>query len=285
MPKINVYLSDDLAAAVREAGISVSPVCQQALAEAVRAVRASRQASSAIRAPGFDPGQQPDLTRHVAQHMTPRLRRVIRRAHELVEPPGAVGTEDLLLGVLDEPGNLGVVVLESLGVDLTALRDEAWRAGESSPERASDGSVSRAGATKITQTKPPRGANTTNADGAAPGERAQLAEELLERLSFAARLGVASSIDVASELGHEFLGCEHLVAALCDDEEGRAGPLLRGRGITASACTQAIPAALAGAALGFSQSGGTSGPRLTEQLEQITRSLDRFDERLRAGGL
>ena len=122
MPKINVYLSDDLAAAVREAGISVSPVCQQALAEAVRAVRASREASSAIRAPDSTRGNSPTSARHVAQHMTPRLRRVIRRAHELVEPPGAVGTEDLLLGVLDEPGNLGVVVLESLGVDLAALR-------------------------------------------------------------------------------------------------------------------------------------------------------------------
>jgi ATP-dependent Clp protease ATP-binding subunit ClpA len=267
VPKINVYLSDDLAAAVREAGISVSPVCQQALAEAVRAVRASREASNAIRAPGFDPGQQPDISRHVSQHMTPRLRRVIRRAHELVEPPGAVGTEDLLLGVLDEPGNLGLVVLQSLGVDPTALRDEAWRAGESSG-RTSKGS--------------PEGAD---ADGPSPGDRAQLAEELLERLSFAARLVVASAIDVAGDLGHEFLGCEHLVAALCDDDEGVAGPLLRAHGITASACIQAIPAALAGAALGFRQSGGTSGPALSEQLEEIVRRLDGFDERLRAGGL
>jgi ATP-dependent Clp protease ATP-binding subunit ClpA len=278
VPKINVYLSDDLAAAVREAGISVSPVCQQALAEAVRAVRASREASNAIRAPGFDPGQQPDISRHVSQHMTPRLRRVIRRAHELVEPPGAVGTEDLLLGVLDEPGNLGLVVLQSLGVDPTALRDEALRAVESSG-RTSKGSPEGAAASEVSDAKP------ADADGPSPGDRAQLAEELLERLSFAARLVVASAIDVAGDLGHEFLGCEHLVAALCDDDEGVAGPLMRAHGITASACIQAIPAALAGAALGFRQSGGTSGPALSEQLEEIVRRLDGFDERLRAGGL
>ena len=37
MPKINVYLPDDLAAAVKEAGVPVSSVCQQALVEAVLA--------------------------------------------------------------------------------------------------------------------------------------------------------------------------------------------------------------------------------------------------------
>ena len=34
-PKINVYLPDDLAAEVKAAGIPVSAVCQQALADAV----------------------------------------------------------------------------------------------------------------------------------------------------------------------------------------------------------------------------------------------------------
>ena len=45
MPKINVYLPDDLATAVREAGIPVSPVCQKALAEAVRRVGRARKAA------------------------------------------------------------------------------------------------------------------------------------------------------------------------------------------------------------------------------------------------
>ena len=35
MPKINVYLPDDLAAEVRASGVPVSAVCQQALADAV----------------------------------------------------------------------------------------------------------------------------------------------------------------------------------------------------------------------------------------------------------
>ena len=36
-PKINVYLPDELAAEVKAAGIPVSAVCQQALADAVAA--------------------------------------------------------------------------------------------------------------------------------------------------------------------------------------------------------------------------------------------------------
>ena len=281
MPKINVYLSDDLAAAVRDAGISVSPICQQALAEAVRAVRASREASGAMRNREFDPHQQPEVSSHVNRHMTPRLRRVIRHAHDLVEAPDPVGTEQLLVGVLDEPGNLGVLVLESLHVDLAALHDDAQRAGgRSTPRSESDsGPDNRSAHAQVQPTS--------------AGQRPPLAEELLERLSFPARLVIASSLDVATALGHEFLGCEHLVAALCDDDEGSAGPLLRERGITSEAIRQAIPAALAGAARGLAQPGDVTaqataqmaGELLTERLDGIARRLDQFDDRLRAGGL
>ncbi|MDX6415722.1 MAG: hypothetical protein QOG28_342, partial [Trebonia sp.] len=36
MPKINVYLPDDLAEAVKEAGLPVSAICQATLEQAVR---------------------------------------------------------------------------------------------------------------------------------------------------------------------------------------------------------------------------------------------------------
>ena len=283
MPKINVYLSDDLASAVRDADISVSPVCQQALAEAVRAVRASREASGAMRDREFDPHRRPEVSSHVNRQMTPRLRRVIRHAHELVERPDPVGTEQLLVGVLDEPGNLGVLVLESLHVDVAALHDDAERAGG----RSKSDSESDSGPDNRPAHAP------AQVQGTPAGERPRLAEELLERLSFAARLVIASSLDVATALGHEFLGCEHLVAALCDDDEGLAGPLLRERGITSEAVRQAIPAALGGAALGLAQRGGLSaqstgqmsGELLAERLDGIAQRLDQFDDRLRAGGL
>ena len=43
MPKINVYLPDDLAEAVRDSGLPVSAVCQRALEDAVRRITAIRQ--------------------------------------------------------------------------------------------------------------------------------------------------------------------------------------------------------------------------------------------------
>ena len=43
MPKVNVYLPDDLAAAVRDAGIPVSTVCQRALDNALRQTTALRE--------------------------------------------------------------------------------------------------------------------------------------------------------------------------------------------------------------------------------------------------
>jgi ATP-dependent Clp protease ATP-binding subunit ClpC len=47
MPKINVYLPEDLAEAVREAGVPVSAVCQRALEQAVRRVTAIRETAVA----------------------------------------------------------------------------------------------------------------------------------------------------------------------------------------------------------------------------------------------
>ena len=45
VPKINVYLPDDLADAVKEMGVPVSAICQRALEASVRRVTAIRQAT------------------------------------------------------------------------------------------------------------------------------------------------------------------------------------------------------------------------------------------------
>ncbi len=46
MPRVNVYLPDELAESVRQLDISVSPVCQRALEQEVRKVQAAKEASS-----------------------------------------------------------------------------------------------------------------------------------------------------------------------------------------------------------------------------------------------
>ncbi|MDQ1521366.1 MAG: hypothetical protein QOI55_2439, partial [Actinomycetota bacterium] len=52
MPKINVYLPDDLAEAVREARIPVSAVCQRALEDALRHSTAATESTRALEEAG-----------------------------------------------------------------------------------------------------------------------------------------------------------------------------------------------------------------------------------------
>jgi ATP-dependent Clp protease ATP-binding subunit ClpA len=246
MPKINVYLPDDLAAAVRDARLSVSPICQKALAEAVRLVGEAREAAEALRDPDFGPDRYPQVSARVAGRITGHLRQALRRAADLAGPDDAVATEHLLAGVLDEPNNLGTQVLRSLDVDIPGLRAAAVPGGG------------------------PAGPS-------APGE-------LLAGLSVPARLAVAGALEAAVDLGHDFLGCEHLVLALVD-QPGTAGELLHERGVTADGIRRAIPAALSAAALGFANARQQMAPSITNRLDDLSRRLDEFDDRLRAGGL
>src|SRR5438128_4767625 len=109
MPKVNVYLPDELAAAVREAQVPVSAVCQAALERAVRDVSAMRGSDEV---PADEPAYGPFV------RFTPRARKAIElgqqraRRHE----HSHVGTEHLLLGVLDEGGHLAPEVLVALDV-------------------------------------------------------------------------------------------------------------------------------------------------------------------------
>jgi ATP-dependent Clp protease ATP-binding subunit ClpA len=267
MPKINVYLPDDLAAAVREARLSVSPICQVALAEAVRVVGAAREAVGILRDPGFDPRRHPQVSARVAAQTTPRLRWALLRARDLAGPGALVQTEHLLAGVIDVPGNMGVHVLQSLDVDVAALREAAVPAG-STAEHAD-----------IPQ-RP--GADEQPGIGDAEDERRDW--DPLAGLSATGRLAIAAALEAATDLGHTFLGCEHLVLAVAGQADGAAGELLRGAGVSADSIRRAIPAAVAGAALGYRNAVQMFAPA-GNRLDDITRRLDELEQRLKAGGL
>ena len=100
MGKVNVYLPDDLEAAVREAGLSISPICQEALRRAVDEVRR-------IRATGRG-GYTAELTR------------VLDDATR--EATGPVGAGEVAARILFDGDNLGARVLAALGVELPAPR-------------------------------------------------------------------------------------------------------------------------------------------------------------------
>jgi ATP-dependent Clp protease ATP-binding subunit ClpA len=151
MPKINVYLPDDLAEAVKDAGIPVSAICQRALEQAVRRISAIRSAvlgdlgaeDLAARLPSF------------TERARTTLRLAAREARERGVPE--VGTEHLLHGILAEGGNLALQVLKVLEIQPDRLAEELARVpAAATPDGEEPGrrfSAQAAGALELTATE------------------------------------------------------------------------------------------------------------------------------------
>jgi ATP-dependent Clp protease ATP-binding subunit ClpA len=232
MPKINVYLPDELAAAVRDAQLPVSAICQSALERAVRDVSALRGSDEA---PDREPAYGPFM------RFTPRARQAIAHAqteagehtHDQVE------TEHLLLGILDEGDNLALKVLDALDVEVDDLRSE------------------------LVASLPPATKQ--------PGQRvpfARLAKRALEL-----------STKEAHGLGHNYVGCEHLLLGLLATENGLASQVLRRMGVELRTTRRAVLAALSGFVRAREQQlSRRAAP--ASMLEQILQRLDAIERRL-----
>jgi ATP-dependent Clp protease ATP-binding subunit ClpA len=149
MPKINVYLPDDLAEAVKDSGVPVSAICQHALDQAVRRV-------NAIRAAVLADLDAEDLAARLP-NFTERARTTLLLAVGQAREQGApeVGTQHLLGGLLAEGSNLGVQVLRVLEIPPDRLIRElgsipAQTAGEEAGRRFSGPA---AGALELTATE------------------------------------------------------------------------------------------------------------------------------------
>lgn len=118
MPKINIYLPDELADAVKAAGIPVSAVCQNALNEAVQRTTQVQE----VLAEGI---QSPDWFNQLTQ-FTQRSRHVLALSTEHAQQTGAPGVtgDHLLAAILDEGANLAVRVLNAAEVDTEQLLAE-----------------------------------------------------------------------------------------------------------------------------------------------------------------
>ncbi|MFE9746668.1 Clp protease N-terminal domain-containing protein [Saccharothrix saharensis] len=193
MPKINVYLPDDLAEQVKEAGVPVSAVCQRALEQAVRRI-------GTIRGIRFDDPASEEVAARQSR-FTDRVRAALRLAADRAREDGSatVDTEHLLAGVLAEGGNLALRVLRAMDVDPERIR---------LPERS--------------------GAQTPVAYGPAAAAALELA------------------VTEALTLGHNDVGCEHLLIGLVAEPDGVAGEVLRGLGVEPRATRQTVLAALSG---------------------------------------
>jgi ATP-dependent Clp protease ATP-binding subunit ClpA len=243
MPKINVYLPDGLASAVKDAGVPVSAVCQAALADAVERVGRTRRGIAALRDPATPAATLRQIGDATRKRMTPRLVAALGAAALDVDGEAriAVSSLDLLGGLLDDGENLAVRLLLAQGVDVDALA-EATRASETDE----------------------------------PGPFVpDFSDTLLGRLTMPGRLACAAALEAVVELGHNYVGCEHLLVGLAASK-GRARELLVERGIQATALRQAIDAAAAGVVLERSR----SAERDAGAVADLTRRLEALERRL-----
>ncbi|WP_344947205.1 Clp protease N-terminal domain-containing protein [Sphaerisporangium flaviroseum] len=247
MPKINVYLPDELAEAVKEAGVPVSAICQRALEQAVRRI-------TAIRETALGDLDVDDPAGHLT-HFTQRTRTVLRLAIEQARAGGAprVGTEHLLGGMLAEGGNLALHVLRAVEIEPEQVARDLAR--QTSEPMAGDESGTR-------------------------------------HFSVPAAGALELAVTEATALGHNYVGCEHLLLGLVTEPDGTAGQVLRALGAEPRLTRRAVMAALAGY-VHLRAQGQAAGavPADTakalaavvrQELQPLTQRIERIEERLDA---
>jgi ATP-dependent Clp protease ATP-binding subunit ClpA len=258
MPKINVYLPDDLAEAVREAGVPVSAICQAALEQAVRRLTTIRQ----LVASGLDS----DTLGSRLPRFTDKARTAFRLAAGQARAAGAplVGTGHLLGGLLAEGSNLALPVLHAMDIETGAVKAELDRA----------------------------------AAGPHPGEPHPGGPDAGRRISEPLGTALTGAVAAANALGHGYTGCEHLLLGLICEPDGDGGQILRRLGADERQARRVVTASLAGIEYwqaraqdqdqGAAASGsglaapGTTAPgtAATALAEAVKRELQPFADRL-----
>jgi ATP-dependent Clp protease ATP-binding subunit ClpC len=243
MPKINVYLPDALASAVKDAGVPVSAVCQAALSEVVERVGRTRQAIALLRDGSTSTTVFARLAEGVQRRMTPRLVAALAVASSPSdgEAGASVSSLDLLRGLLDDGENLAVRLLVAQDIDVDALRELS-----------------------VTSTADESVAPTTES-----------ADTLFTRMTMAARAACATALEAVIELGHNYIGCEHLLIGLVESD-GRGAELLREQGVRIEALRQALNGAIAGVV----HERRTSATRDTDAVSDLARRIEAIERQL-----
>jgi ATP-dependent Clp protease ATP-binding subunit ClpC len=233
MPKINVYLPDELAAAVRDAQVPVSAICQAALERAVRDVSAMRGSDLLpLEPPAHGPFKR--FTPRAQKAMALGQQRAVAHRHTYV------GTEHVMLGIIDEGGNMALRVLTSLDVEPEDLRREL------------EGSL---------------GPASGPVDSAPPFT--PLAKKALEL-----------STKEAQGLGHNYVGCEHLLLGVLAAENGLGGQVLQRLGVELRTTRRAVVSALAGFVHPRAQLEDPPQASVTSTLDDILARLEAIERRL-----
>jgi ATP-dependent Clp protease ATP-binding subunit ClpC len=178
------------------------------------------------------------------ERFTDRARRVLVLAQEEARllNHNFIGTEHILLGLIHEGEGVAAKALESLGVSLEAVRE------------------------KVEETIGPAGSSTTGSPPFTP--RAKKVLEL--------------SLREALQLGHNYIGTEHMLLGLVREGEGVAAQVLVSLGADLSRVRQQViqllsgyqsPGGKEGAAAGAGASSGQEAPSGSPVLDQFGRNL------------
>jgi len=207
MPKVNVYLPDDLAEAVKDAGVPVSAVCQRALERAVRRVTAIREIGA-----GTPLDSVPDSP---TVSFTRRSVAMLKAARDNARAEGAAQTDTgHFLRALLAPGSMAVEVLTALEItphQVLAALDQRTPVSASAP-------------------------------GPRPGDASAPEPVLSSQVTAIIELAANES----SGLGNNFIGSEHLLLGVLGEPDGVAGSVLRSLGADLRMARRAVAAALGG---------------------------------------
>jgi ATP-dependent Clp protease ATP-binding subunit ClpA len=228
MPKVNVYLPDELAEAVKAANLPMSAICQRALEQSVKRVTAIR--ATVLGDLATDPTAQ-------LSQFTDRSRTVLKMAITKAQEDGAenVGTEHLLHAMLAEGDNLALRVLRTEEIEPAAIVVPL-----------------------------PTGS----------GEATQFSSPAANALEL--------TVTEAISLGHNYVGCEHLLLGLLSEPDGTAGNVLRELGIDLRSTRKAVMAALSGYAHLRAQPANNPATVIAavvrQQLQPIIERIERLEQ-------
>jgi ATP-dependent Clp protease ATP-binding subunit ClpA len=149
----------------------------------------------------------------------------------------------LLRGLLDDGENLAVRLLIAQDVDVDALRELSA---------------------------------TSSAEESVAGSKT--ADTLFARMTMPARDACAAALESVIELGHNYVGCEHLLIGLVASD-GQAGEILREQGLQIESLHQALNGAIAGVV----HERRTSATRDLDAFGDLARRIEVIERQLGAG--
>jgi ATP-dependent Clp protease ATP-binding subunit ClpC len=156
------------------------------------------------------------------ERFTDRARRVLTLAQEEARllNHNFIGTEHILLGLIHEGEGVAAKALESLGIRLEAVRE------------------------KVEETIGPTGTSTSGSPPFTPRSKKVLELSLREAL----------------QLGHSYIGTEHILLGLVREGEGVAAQVLVGLGADLSRVRQQVIGLLSGSQVPAPEAKGRGGP-------------------------